>query len=53
MRELLASNKELARKVEDIEKEQGLQNKHINTIYRILDKLTFEPPKPNGPMGFN
>ena len=53
MRELLAGNKELGHKVEEIEREQKLQNKHINTIYRILDKLTFEPVKPNGPIGFN
>jgi hypothetical protein len=53
MRELLAGNKELGHKVEEIERGQKLQNKHINTIYRILDKLTFEPAKPNGPIGFN
>ena len=53
MRELLASNKELGRKIEDIEREQKLQNSHINAIYRILDKLTDEPVKTVGKMGFN
>ena len=53
LREILAGNKELTHKVEEIERQQGLQNRHINTIYRILDKLTFEPVKPKGHMGFN
>ena len=52
MRELLLSNKDLARKVEDIEREQKLQNHHINGIYRILDKLIAEPFKPKEKMGF-
>jgi hypothetical protein len=53
LRELLASNKDLANKVEEIEREQKLQNNHINAIYRILDKLIDEPIKKEGKMGFN
>jgi hypothetical protein len=53
LRELLASNKDLGRKIEEIEKEQLLQNKHINGIYRILDKFMEEPTKEPGHMGFN
>jgi len=53
LRELLASNKDLGNKVEEIEREQKTQNKHINAIYRILDKLIEEPVKPKGKMGFN
>jgi len=53
LRELLASNKDLANKVEEIEREQKTQNNHINAIYRILDKLIDEPVKSNGHMGFN
>ena len=53
LRELLASNKDLANKVEEIEREQKTQNKHINAIYRILDKLIDEPVKKEGKMGFN
>ena len=53
LREILASNKELAYKVEEIEREQKTQNRHISTIYRILDRLIAEPPaKPKGPIGF-
>ena len=53
LRELLASNKDLGNKVEEIEREQKTQNKHINAIYRILDKLIDEPVKKEGKMGFN
>jgi hypothetical protein len=58
LRELLASNKELANKVEWIEKEQRLQNTHINAIYRTLDGFLKEPVKPKevikpkAPLGF-
>jgi hypothetical protein len=52
LRELLASNKELAHKIEEIEREQKLQNKHINAIYKILDKLIEEPVNPKEPIGF-
>jgi phage regulator Rha-like protein len=43
IREILASDKELAGKILEIEHEQKLQNKHINSIYSILDKLIQEP----------
>lgn len=52
LREILASNKELAYKVEEIEREQKTQNRHINAIYRILDKFIAEPTKPKEPIGF-
>ena len=53
LREILASNKELAYKVEEIEREQKTQNRHISAIYRILDKLIAEPPeKPKEKIGF-
>jgi len=52
LRELLASNKELAFKVEEIMREQLTQNRHINAIYRILDKLIEEPVRSKEPIGF-
>ena len=52
LRELLASNKELAHKVESIEREQKLQNKHINAIYKILEKFIEEPVRPKERIGF-
>ncbi len=52
IREILASNKELSYKIEELEREQKLQNKHINTIYSILGKFLEEPTKSKGPIGF-
>jgi hypothetical protein len=52
IREILASNKDPASKIEELEREQKLQNKHINSIYAILERLITEPVKPKTPMGF-
>jgi hypothetical protein len=52
LRELLASNKDLSNKVLEIERGQTEQNKHINTIYKILDKLITEPVKKSAKIGF-
>lgn len=52
IREILSSNKELAQKIQELEREQELQNRHINAIYSMFDKLLDEPIKPVGPMGF-
>ncbi len=52
IREILASNKDLAQRIEELQKEQKIQNKHINAIYDMLDKLTMEPKRPNNPIGF-
>ncbi len=43
IREILASNKELAGKIEDLEREQRLQNRHINAIYSMVNKLIEKP----------
>ena len=53
IREILASNKELAFKIEKLEREQKLQNRHINAIYSILEKLVDEPKKARSPIGFS
>lgn len=53
IREILSSNKELSYKIEELEMEQKVQNKHINAIYSILGKFLEEPIKPKGPIGFN
>lgn len=52
LREILSSNKELADKVREIEREQRLQNRHINSIYDMLSKLMKEPVKAKEPIGF-
>ena len=53
LREVLASNKELAHKIEELERDQKLQNKHINSIYSILGKLMDEPVISKGRIGFS
>ncbi len=53
IREILSSNKELAYKIEELEREQKVQNRHINAVYSMLEKLMSEPTKPKGPIGFS
>ena len=52
LRELLASNKDLSQKVAAIEGEQKMQNRHINSIYRILERFIEEPVKVKSKIGF-
>lgn len=52
IREILASNKELAAKIEELEREQKVQNRHINGIYSMLEKLISEPINPKKSIGF-
>lgn len=52
IREILASNKELAFQIEELKSEQKSQNKHINSIYILLEKLMDKPLKPKGQIGF-
>ena len=52
IREILASNKDLAHKIEELQKEQKTQNRHINSIYSILEKLINEPVKLSKKIGF-
>jgi hypothetical protein len=52
IREILASNKDLAYQVEELQREQKLQNKHINSIYSLIDKLIEEPKKHENKIGF-
>ena len=52
IREILASNKDLAQKIEELQKEQKAQNRHINSIYTMLEKLISEPIKSAKPIGF-
>lgn len=52
IREILASNKDLAQKIQELEAEQKVQNKHINAIYSMLDRLIQEPVKHSVKVGF-
>jgi phage regulator Rha-like protein len=53
LREILASNKDLVHKIEDLQRQDKVQNKHINNLYSLIDKLLEEPVKPKNPTGFS
>ena len=52
LRELLATNKELARKVEELENNQKKFGEQLTTVYSMIKRMVEEPPKPKYPMGF-
>lgn len=52
IREILASNKDLAHQIEELQREQKLQNKHINSIYSLIDRLIEQPKKHQNKIGF-
>jgi len=39
--------------LEELEHEQKIQNRHINAIYSMFDKILDELLKPEAPMGFS
>jgi hypothetical protein len=53
LRDILSSNKELAHKIQELERDQKNQNRHINRIYSVIDTLLKEPVKPVDPIGFD
>jgi myosin heavy subunit len=58
LKQVLAVNKELAQKLEELEKRMDKYDKHIIAIFEIIKELVKPPPvplpqKPKGPIGFN
>jgi phage regulator Rha-like protein len=53
LRELLATNKDLATRMDDLERHQKSHSQHLVNIYSTLKKLTSEPKKEEGKIGFN
>ena len=51
IKEILASNKEIAAQIAELQGEQKLQNRHTNRIYELIEKLIAEPVKLKGNMG--
>jgi len=51
MRELLATNKELAQKIDELERGQNKQGREIASIHDILKHLLAEPAKPKETIG--
>ena len=52
LREVLASHKDVAHKLEEIERTQKVHGAHISAIWKAIQKLIEPPQKPKHPFGF-
>ena len=52
LREILASNKDIAQKIKDLQRQQLSQGKKIDVIYAIVEKLIQTPIPPKKQIGF-
>lgn len=52
LREVLATHRDLARKLEDLERRHTYQSTRIDGVYQILQRLIAAPPKPKRAIGF-
>jgi hypothetical protein len=52
LREMVASHKDLARKMKDIERQQKEHSQHLASIYCIIKKLIDVPAKSKNSIGF-
>jgi hypothetical protein len=53
LRQLLASHKDLARKIEDLERHQNEQGQQLTAVYSVVKQLIDPPLKPARRIGFN
>jgi hypothetical protein len=49
---MLATHKELARKIEDLERQQKEHGSQLAAVYSIVKRLIEIPPKSPKPIGF-
>jgi phage regulator Rha-like protein len=52
LREVLATHRDLARKLEDLERRHTEQSSRIDGVYKVLQQLIAAPPKPKRAIGF-
>jgi phage regulator Rha-like protein len=52
LREVLATHRDLARKLEDLERRHTEQSSRVDGVYQILQQLIAAPAKPKRPIGF-
>lgn len=52
LREVLASHRELAHKIEELEREQSMQRNQIAAVYDMLQALMTPPDAPKHRIGF-
>jgi len=53
LRQVLATHKDLARKMEDLERQQKEHSRQIAAVYSIIKRLIDLPAKSQNPIGFN
>jgi hypothetical protein len=52
LREMPATHKDLARKIEDLERQQKEHGRQLAAVYSIVKRLIDLPPKSQNPIGF-
>ncbi len=52
LRQVLATHKDLARKIEELEQQQKEHGRQLAAVYSIIKKLIDIPAKPRIPIGF-
>jgi hypothetical protein len=52
LREMLATHKDLARKIEDVERQQKEHGQQLAAVYSVVRRLTVPPRKRKRPIGF-
>ena len=52
LRQVLATHKDLARKIEELEQQQKEHGRQLAAVYSIVKKLIDIPAKPRNPIGF-
>lgn len=52
LREMLASNKDLARKIDDLECKQKKHGEQLTAVYSMVKKMIDIPSRPHKPIGF-
>lgn len=52
MREYLATHKDLARKMEELERKQTEHGQQLSAVYSVVKQLIDPPPKPKSRFGF-
>ena len=52
LREMLATNKELGRKIEDLERQQKEHGEQLAAVYSVVKRLIAAPRKPRRSIGF-
>ena len=52
LREMLSTHKDLAQKIDELEKNQKRQGDKLVAVFSLLKKLSDEPPVKTNPIGF-